>query len=515
MTVLDYVASRVDVLSNSWGIVPTNTRAPMVRDRIAALAQAGGRRGKGILFLWAAGNEACPIQHDAALDVPYTNGWDTTGASPVWVGVQKARRFRNNLAGVPGVLHVAALASTAQRSHYSNYGTGIELCAPTSNSHRFGRLQVRGLGVTTATGSGLTDRFGGTSSATPLVAGIAALVISANPQLSALAVASILKRTASKDLSLEGYPRTPPASFDPDTSWDVSPVAPFQAGGFQENGGGDGSWSPWFGHGRVDAAAAVAAAMPARPARRDLALASSPERAIPDDEQAGIEDRIEVEAGGRVEAITVGVDISHTWIGDLRVTLVAPDGHAVVLHSRSGSGQDDLRRVYDASAVPALASLVGRSARGDWILRVQDLGARDTGTLHSWRLELAVSSDVVTVQDEAGATIPDDNPAGVTRTLSVGAGTIEDIAVAVDITHPWIGDLRVALTPPGGGPIVLHDRSGREADNILRTWRAADLPGLAALVGRDAGGTWRLTAADTARRDVGKLNRWSLEVTSA
>jgi subtilisin-like proprotein convertase family protein len=62
---------------------------------------------------------------------------------------------------------------------------------------------------------------------------------------------------------------------------------------------------------------------------------------------------------------------------------------------------------------------------------------------------------------------------------------------------------------------VLHDRGGRDADNIVRTWRAADLLALAALVGSDAGGTWRLTAADTARRDVGKLNRWSLEVTSA
>ena len=100
------------------------------------------------------------------------------------------------------------------------------------------------------------------------------------------------------------------------------------------------------------------------------------------------------------------------------------------------------------------------------------------------------------------------------RTLSVTNGTIDDIAVAVDITHPWIGDLRVALTPPGGSVIILHDHAGRDADNILRTWRAADLPALAALRGSDAGGTWRLTAADTAQRDVGKLNRWSIEVTS-
>ena len=120
----------------------------------------------GILFLWAAGNEACPIQHDANVDVPYTNGWDQSGASPVWVGVQKARRFRNNLVGVAGVMHVAALASTA-RSHYSNYGTGIEPLRAEQQQPPLRPTGRPGLGVTIATGSGLTDRFGGTSSATP------------------------------------------------------------------------------------------------------------------------------------------------------------------------------------------------------------------------------------------------------------------------------------------------------------------------------------------------------------
>jgi subtilisin family serine protease len=182
------------------------------------------------------------------------------------VGVQRARSFRNNLVGVPGVMHVAALASTARRSHYSNYGPGLAVIAPSSNRHTYRRLQLRGRPIVTASGiEPLVDPdFGGTSSATPLVAGIAALVISADPSLSAVEVASLLKRTASKDLDATPYPRTPPATYDPDTGWDVSPVAPLDRGDFEDLGLPEGSWSPWFGHGKVDAAAAVEAALAGR-----------------------------------------------------------------------------------------------------------------------------------------------------------------------------------------------------------------------------------------------------------
>lgn len=265
--VLNYVANKVDVLSNSWGRSPIRNWPLHIINKITELAQNGGRRGKGIVFLWAAGNENCPIQHNASIEVPYTNGWKIRRhpLPPIWDKVDRTDKFEHNLVGVPGVMYVAALSSTAQRSHYSNYGTGISICAPSSNSHTYWRMPLKGerLGVTTTTGSseGVTNIFGGTSSATPLVAGIAALTISANPDLTAFEVISILKSTASKDLNFEGYPRTPPANFNPDTSWDVSPIAPFNKGDFKDIGDSDGTWSPWFGHGRVDALEAVKEAL--------------------------------------------------------------------------------------------------------------------------------------------------------------------------------------------------------------------------------------------------------------
>ena len=517
LTVLGWIADKVDVLSNSWGNVPDNVWALNVVDRIRDLARTGGRRGRGIVFLWAAGNENCPIQHTGQIDVPYDDGTAVRpDGSVAWVGVKKSRVFENNLVGVPGVAHVAALASTAQRSHYSNYGPGMALCAPTSNGHEYHRITVGGLGITTTTGqgAGVTGTFGGTSSATPLVAGIAALAISANPALSAEEVLGLLKKTASRDLSVTGYARTPAASFDPDTSWDVSPIPPFDRGDFADQGSLDGTWSPWFGHGRVDARAAVAAARAAGvTAGQTVRAGSAPNRAIPDNQAAGVEDKILFTAAGQAQDVRVSVDIAHTWIGDLRVLLAGPDGTSVVLHDRAGADTDNIRKTYLSADTPGLATLRNRTITGDWTLRVQDLAAQDTGVLRSWTLELDVTSTPLAAEEAPGVRIPDDDPAGITRTLSLSPGQrIADVAISVDITHGWIGDLRVTLTPPGGPPIRLHDGAGGGSDNLVATWRSQQVPGLAALRGRDAGGAWTLQVVDTAPEDEGKLNRWGVEV---
>jgi subtilisin-like proprotein convertase family protein/subtilisin family serine protease len=518
LTVLGWVADKIDVLSNSWGNAPTNVWSTTVTNRLGELARTGGRRGRGIVFLWAAGNENCPIQHTASVDVPYSDGVDVRpDGSLTWVGVKVARQFANNLVGIPGIAHIAALASTARRSHYSNYGSGITICAPTNNTHEYHRMIVPGLGITTATGAigGITDRFGGTSSATPLVAAVAALVVSANPGLSAIEVISILKRTAAKDLDGVGYARTPPAGFDPDTSWDISPIAPFDRSDFTNGGDPDGTWSPWFGHGRVDARAAVAEAqrLGTLVSGEPLRYTSSPARGIPDNDVTGIQDVVHVSEAGAARDVRATLDIAHTWIGDLRVRLIAPDGTSVVLHDRAGSGAHDLSRTYTSADVPGLATLRNRSVTGDWTLGVQDLAAEDVGVFRSWRLELDVVAAAMVAEDTQSVRIPDGDATGITRTLDLPtAGTIGEVAVSVDITHPWIGDLQVTLSPPSGAAISLHDRAGGSADNIVRTWRSQDLPALAALRGASGRGTWRLKVADVEARDEGKLNRWRVEV---
>jgi len=516
LTALNYISDKVDVMSNSWGGVPTSLWAFPVINRIKTLALTGGRRGKGIVFLWAAGNENCLINHTADQEVPYDHGVEVQGGALVWVGVNTTRVFRNNLVGIPGVMHIAALASTAKRSHYSNYGPGMSLCAPTSNSHAYYRMTVRGLGITTTTGesSGVTTSFGGTSSATPLVAGIAALTISANPGLSALQVISILKQTASKDLDFIGYPATPPASFDTNTSWDVSPVAPFASGEFFDNGDADGSWSPWFGHGRVNAAAAVAEALSRIQQTGDQVFqgSSSPDKSIPDNNARGIKDKIICNDSFTIAVISISVDITHTYIGDLRVTLISPSGTEVPLHDRIGGSANDLHSEFDTQSVPGLHALTGETVNGEWVLHVQDLAAVDRGRLTAWSLDIIGQTDTsVLVEESPGVIIPDNVQGGIERSLTVsGSGQLDSISVELDITHTYIGDLLVELVSPDNTSILLHNRTGGSANNIIKTYTVTNTSNLQSLRGDSIGGEWTLRVSDHAGWDQGKLNRWAL-----
>jgi subtilisin-like proprotein convertase family protein len=520
MKVLDFISDKADVFSNSWGSVPTDNWASNVVNKIKTLVQTGGRRGKGIVFLWAAGNENCPIKFSSNQTIPFTDGYtQRQDGSYVWTGVKGAKRFTNNLVGIPGIMHIAALSSNAQRSHYSNYGEGITICAPTNNVHEYNRLQVTGLGITTSSGAGsfFSSKFGGTSSATPLVAGIAGLVISANPNLTALEVISILQRTASKNLNMTAYPKTPSASFDPNPTWDISPVAPYQNGSFTNINHPDGTWSGWFGFGKVDAAAAVAEALrllgPVVNAKV-ITQTASPNLAIPDNNATGISNTMVIAQGDTISGVKVDVNILHTYIGDLIVRLISPRGTPAVLHERNGGSAKNVNKTYDVQNAPTLARCVGESASGNWTLEVVDAASADIGTLQNWTLHISTAGSAEIILEESpGVTIPDNTPAGIERKLTTtNTGTIREVKIEIDITHTYISDLIVNLVSPAGTTITLHNLSGGDADNIIKTYQASNLPALASLQGQPIQGDWKLKVSDVAGQDVGKLNKWTLRI---
>jgi len=102
---------------------------------------------------------------------------------------------------------------------------------------------------------------------------------------------------------------------------------------------------------------------------------------IPDATSAGIDSPITVSgASGNASSQTqVQVDITHTWIGDLIVALVAPDGSRYVLHNRTGGSTDNINATYtvDLSSEPK---------NGTWRLNVSDNAGSDTGTLNGWSI---------------------------------------------------------------------------------------------------------------------------------
>ncbi|MFD9235174.1 M28 family metallopeptidase [[Kitasatospora] papulosa] len=84
--------------------------------------------------------------------------------------------------------------------------------------------------------------------------------------------------------------------------------------------------------------------------------------------------------GNAPSALKVGVDIKHTYRGDLVVDLLAPDGTAYRLkNSSSSDSADNVIATYtvDASA---------ETANGTWKLQVRDVAAQDTGYIDSWQL---------------------------------------------------------------------------------------------------------------------------------
>ncbi|WP_267464202.1 proprotein convertase P-domain-containing protein [Actinokineospora alba] len=76
----------------------------------------------------------------------------------------------------------------------------------------------------------------------------------------------------------------------------------------------------------------------------------------------------------------MGVDIKHSWRGDLVVDLVAPDGSTYRMkNSSSNDSADNVITTYTVNASTEIAN-------GTWKLKVQDIAAQDTGYIDSFKL---------------------------------------------------------------------------------------------------------------------------------
>ncbi|WCE00269.1 S8 family serine peptidase [Streptomyces sp. HUAS 31] len=286
------------------------------------------------------GGGACSTATQSAINAAVNRGTTVVVAA----GNSNANASGYSPASCANVISVAAADRQGNRSYYSNYGTVVDIAAPGGETN-----SVAANGILSTLNSGAQgpsaenyDYYQGTSMAAPHVAGLAALMKSANPALTPAQIESAIK-TNSRALP--------------------------------------GTCSGGCGAGLADAAKTVQAVSGSGGSTGGTTFTSTSAVSIPDNGSA-IESPITVSgrSGNAPSALQVGVDITHTYRGDLVVDLVAPDGSTYRLKSASSSDSaDNVIATYTVNAA-------GETANGTWKLRVQDTAAQDTGRVNSWKL---------------------------------------------------------------------------------------------------------------------------------
>ncbi|MFD9301462.1 S8 family serine peptidase [Streptomyces sp. NPDC060048] len=317
------------VTNNSYYTDPWMFNCPDNIDQAAIIegvlrAQAYAE-SKGSLQVAAAGNENYDLAHK------------TTDSSSPNDSTPTTRTITNACLDIPtelpGVVTVAANGTGVTKASFSNFGQGvIDVAAPGSNVY------------STAPGGGYSTKSG-TSMAAPHVAGVAALIASANPGITPAQIRDKLATQAN----------------------DTACPSDSRCTGTTANNG-------FFGEGQVDALKAVGATPP-------------PGKYFENPGDFAINDNATVESPITVSGVTgnapatlkVGVDIKHTYIGDIKVDLVAPDGTVYTLSNRAGGGTDNIIQTFTVNASSEVAN-------GTWKLRVNDNASQDTGKIDAWNL---------------------------------------------------------------------------------------------------------------------------------
>lgn len=151
--------------------------------------------------------------------------------------------------------------------------------------------------------------------------------------------------------------------------------------------------------------------------------------------------------------VDVDVDITHTYIGDLLITLQSPLGSTVTLHNRTGGGTDNLVVRYDDDATApdgpgSLADFNNGLPIGDWTLTVRDMAGGDTGTLNSWSLRmLPVGSACPPRAYDDSVQTPQNQPIAIRLRGQTDLPALLDFII---MTLPGHG----TLSDPAGGAIT-------------------------------------------------------------
>jgi subtilisin-like proprotein convertase family protein len=181
-------------------------------------------------------------------------------------------------------------------------------------------------------------------------------------------------------------------------------------------------------------------------------LCDSPAAAIPDnDPEGGVYCPIEVATSGPVSRVAVHVDITHTYIADLVIELIAPSGTTVRLHQNQGGSSDDIYTWYPDETAPyqSLDGFIGENMLGTWTLRVMDYGQWDYGTVNNWCLRLTYESVATPVGDDL---LP------------------RKLAAEGNFPNPFnpMTTIKFAVPKTGMVDLAVYDVAGRKVATVLR-----------------------------------------------
>jgi subtilisin family serine protease/PKD repeat protein len=388
----------VRVLNNSWG---GGGSSQAMIDAINASQTAD------ILFVAAAGNSA--VDNDSNPHYPSSYNHDS-------------------------VLSIASTTDSDDMSGFSQWGlTSVDLGAPGSAI------------LSTIPGGGY-DSFSGTSMATPHVAGVAALVLSVNADLTFLELKNVLMNSGDYNSALSGKTvsgkrlnaHTALLDADPTPGFSMS-VSPSRvtlvAGDIASYSFDVSSIADWSGDIELTVTdvlgSASLSATTVTPGQsftlsvptsintewgsyefkvtatsgelikeKIVTLSVKPQGLnnftydnsspadIPDNDPTGITSVINIGDDLTVFDSSILLDISHTYIGDLIVKLTSPAGTVATLHNKAGGSDDDIIQSFASEAFN------GESTLGDWTLSIEDTVAADIGLLNNWAMTFSALGEV-------------------------------------------------------------------------------------------------------------------------
>ncbi|KAJ6239755.1 neuroendocrine convertase 1 [Anaeramoeba flamelloides] len=345
-TIWDYANSlrddceNIHISTNSWGPLGCTetscsfeSSTSIEKEAVADCIEIG-RGGKGTVYLFAAGNER------------------------EYLGDSNQYELNSS----PHVITVAALNIAGTYSFYSNTGASLLVTAPSSGKNADGQY----VGISTTGMSSDTkcrSDFGGTSSATPLVAGVVGLIIESNPDLSYLDIQGILIESA-RQLVKE------------DPGW-VKNAADYY-------------FSHDYGYGLVNAKQAVLIAEDwesLTPIKNYIGITVNVGEQIPDNDEDGLMRQITMSTADQdltiVSGVVVYLSIDHQSMGDLEIYLESPSGAKAKLASPIPTLKTTSIEEYPFVA----KNFYGVNATGDWKIYVIDTVSGTVGTWIDYKFE--------------------------------------------------------------------------------------------------------------------------------